>query len=539
MRNYCTLFNKKYLARGLALYQSLLEHSSSFHLYVYCFDEETLRYFQEHKSEHLTPVSLAEFENEDLLRVKPDRNIGEYCWTSTPAVILHTLKTYNVPDCTYIDADLLFFSDPEALFSEMPDNRSVMITEHRYSPEYDQSATSGVYCVQFVTFKNNEDGLRVLKWWYDRCIEWCFDRFEDGKFGDQKYLDDWTDRFKGIVHVMQNPGGGIAPWNMQQYTFNLTENNRLKGIETASGSKFDVNFFHFHDFKFYENGGWGHSSDYYISDDAYQYFYKYYLKYIYGLSGKLKQIRGVDLPESPQNFNDSVIEQIFIQQIKDLKLKDKFLEFINTGRINQIPLNMWIDADYMLSNRLQVFIQRSAAQAYLHESQAQLWQQESISQLYCAENGEYDYSKTVTLHGKTGPEFMDFELEYDLSLWSGNITEILWMPMWRSACEVIIEKATVFKNDGESTELTVTGGNFQIKKSENEFIFYNGHATLTFANSTRDVISLHVSGRWKVIDTYTAYRGYKELIDTQKDGVTAANQGFFSSCSKWLRSKFQ
>ncbi len=54
-----------------------------------------------------------------------------------------------------------------------------------------------------MTFKRN-DGELVRSWWEERCLEWCYARFEDGKFGDQKYLDDWTSRFNKQVHVLKN-----------------------------------------------------------------------------------------------------------------------------------------------------------------------------------------------------------------------------------------------------------------------------------------------------------------------------------------------
>jgi len=122
---------------------------------------------------------------------------------------------------------------------------TVLITNHRYTPKYDQSATSGLYCVQFMTFKNDEKGLKVLKWWRNACLDWCYARCEDGKFGDQKYLDNWPNQFEG-VHELQNLGGGVAPWNIQQY---IVEKD-LKCKEISTNINFNIIFYHFHNFKF-------------------------------------------------------------------------------------------------------------------------------------------------------------------------------------------------------------------------------------------------------------------------------------------------
>ena len=127
------------------------------------------------------------------------------------------LKNFNVDNCTYIDSDIFFYSSPKEIFDEMGD-KSILLTEHRYSPRYNKELKAGKYCVQFVTFKNDERALKALNWWRDRCIEWCYNRFEDGKFGDQLYLDDWPEKVEG-VHVIRNLGGGLAAWNIQQYNF--------------------------------------------------------------------------------------------------------------------------------------------------------------------------------------------------------------------------------------------------------------------------------------------------------------------------------
>ena len=236
MYNYCTLFDSNYLTRGLAMYESLKKKSDEFHLYIFAFDDRSCDLLKKLNLESVTVVSLQEFEDEELLKIKDDRSAGEYCWTCTPSIIKYSIEKYKLDSCTYLDADLYFFSNPAVLIEEMGE-KSVLITEHRYTPEYDQSATSGIYCVQFMTFKNDENGMKVLNWWRDACNEWCYARFEDGKFGDQKYLDDWTTRFDG-VHVLKNLGGGVAPWNIQQYDLSKKE--------------FELIFYHFHNFKFLE-----------------------------------------------------------------------------------------------------------------------------------------------------------------------------------------------------------------------------------------------------------------------------------------------
>lgn len=186
------------------MYDSLLKHCDDFHLYLFAFDDKCLNFLSGQNYEHITVLSLMEFKDAALLRVKPTRSAMEYCWTCASSTILYAIKTFGLSDCTYIDSDMVFYANPNVLIDEMCEN-SVLITEHRYTSAYDQTNQSGKYCVQFVTFKNDARGMMVLNWWRNTCISWCYARAEEGKFGDQKYLDDWTTRFDE-VHVLQHLG---------------------------------------------------------------------------------------------------------------------------------------------------------------------------------------------------------------------------------------------------------------------------------------------------------------------------------------------
>jgi hypothetical protein len=248
MLNFCTLFDSNYLSRGLALFESLKKTESNFHLYVVAFDDECYNYLKNLNYKGLTTISLPDFEDDKLKRVKPGRSMAEYCWTCTPSIILYCIEKFYLPSCTYIDADMIFYENPEILFDELQ-GKSILISEHKYTRDYDVSATHGVYCVQFMYFKNDQKGLNALTWWRERCIEWCFAYLEDGKFGDQKYLDDWQTRFPG-VHVLQNAGAGVAPWNVQQYLIEY-KNGNIFIREKETGLQMPLIFFHFHGLKFY------------------------------------------------------------------------------------------------------------------------------------------------------------------------------------------------------------------------------------------------------------------------------------------------
>jgi hypothetical protein len=84
------------------------------------------------------------------------------------------------------------------------------------------------------------EGEVVRKWWEERCIEWCFARVEDGKFGDQKYLDDWPVRFESYVHVLERQEWSQAPWNASRYPFGQGVFYHFHGLRIAEMHKIDL-----------------------------------------------------------------------------------------------------------------------------------------------------------------------------------------------------------------------------------------------------------------------------------------------------------
>ena len=220
MEHFVTLFDLLFLPQGLTLHQSMERHAGCYTLWILCMDDEVHKILSEMKLPNVQLLQISLLVTKELKRVKPERTVGEYCWTVTPFTPKFVFDSdISVKRVTYLDADLWFRKSPAPIFQEFDTSgKDVLITDHAYAPEYDLSEKSGQYCVQFTTF-TREGGETVRKWWEERCIEWCFDRFENGKFGDQKYLDDWPERFPKQVHVLSNQGWTLAPWNANRFPY--------------------------------------------------------------------------------------------------------------------------------------------------------------------------------------------------------------------------------------------------------------------------------------------------------------------------------
>ena len=214
MEHFVTIFDKLFIPQGLALLQSMQRHISDFTLWVICMDEKTRDVLHAYNVPNLKLLEIKELETDELSRVKKQRSRGEYCWTLTPLAPKFVFEADpEIRRVTYIDSDLWFLADPSPVFKELEDaEKEVLITDHNYSPEYAYLNKFGKFCVQFMVF-NRESSEEVRKWWEDRCMEWCYGRLEDGKFGDQKYLDEFEKLFPDDVHVLQNKNLALAPWN--------------------------------------------------------------------------------------------------------------------------------------------------------------------------------------------------------------------------------------------------------------------------------------------------------------------------------------
>jgi len=217
-RYFCTYFDSRYLSRGLALYRSLCRHVSDFELWILCFDELSFEALAGLRLPRVRLVSLEDFERDDadLQEVKPTRSAVEYFFTCSPSWPLYLLRHYEHIDVlTYVDADLYFFSSPEPIYQELA-NESLLITPHDFPARLKWQEKFGRFNVGLALFRNDEPAHSALSWWREQCLEWCFDRVEEARFADQKYLDQWPTLFPHLK-ILASHAGAVGPWNWMNY----------------------------------------------------------------------------------------------------------------------------------------------------------------------------------------------------------------------------------------------------------------------------------------------------------------------------------
>jgi hypothetical protein len=236
--SFCVITDKKYLAQTIIL----LDQLKSYNVYVLCVDNESYFFLDKTISSNIKIVRLNIIEKFfNLKKIKYNRTYVEYIFTLKSFFIKWILaqikKNYHV---IYLDSDILFFSKPELLIKEI-DSQSVCLTPHRFSKNNSHLNIYGKFNAGFISFKNDNFGLKALHWWMSSCKKECSLKKQDN-FADQKYLNYLYQNYKKVKKI-NNICFNLAPWNLDSCKITL---NRKSQILV---NKKRLVFFHFHGFK--------------------------------------------------------------------------------------------------------------------------------------------------------------------------------------------------------------------------------------------------------------------------------------------------
>jgi hypothetical protein len=243
--NFFTYFSSGYVIPGITAIESFLITNTNSIGFVVCLDNESYEILSEifvdkrvkvYHIDHFSYISkkLFDYQNErsyaeSLISIKPE--------------LMHRIMT-EIPDSDYliyIDADLFFTSSIELI---LPTSSSEigLLSQHQFSKQQEPSYKYGTYNAGLIILKSCDESIDLLLEWAKKCDEWCFLWCENGKFADQGYLNELSNR-SGIVSDA-TPG-----LNNGVYFFQYSK----RKIERRSGKTYiedsELICFHFHGFK--------------------------------------------------------------------------------------------------------------------------------------------------------------------------------------------------------------------------------------------------------------------------------------------------
>lgn len=166
-------------------------------------------------------------ESDFLRSALEGRSRAEHIFTIGPSFLEREMEQIQAGEwLVYCDADIVFYGSVND-YLRRASNYSVVVTPHRhYWWNRARLRKYGEFNVGLVAFRNDVDGRAALRYWSKSCIDWCFDRPEDSKYADQKYLENFSE-ISSRVFIDENPGANLAPWNSMGRNLTQADNGEI------------------------------------------------------------------------------------------------------------------------------------------------------------------------------------------------------------------------------------------------------------------------------------------------------------------------
>lgn len=219
--NFCTIADKNYLTKALAMYQSLCENVQEFTLYFLAIDYKIYETLIRLSLPNIEIYYLGDLEDRDTELKKSKFNpaskygtqYSQYCWTLTPYFTNYILKNHiPVFECLmYVDADIYFYGSPQKILDAVGNYTPVGIHTHRFTPPYNGNLDTGWFNCGIVVFRASPRGIMASNLWKDCLLNPQNDYYEKyGTCGDQKYLELINEQFDTCIFDEYILHG--APW---------------------------------------------------------------------------------------------------------------------------------------------------------------------------------------------------------------------------------------------------------------------------------------------------------------------------------------
>jgi hypothetical protein len=228
--DFCTLTDKNFAYKCLALFNSIQDHMPNSTFWVLCLDTESEQLFKKLNISQIKILRIQDLHNSKLEQTRTARTKQEFAWTCKPALMNHLLEAEKIDVLVFADSDLLFYASLDDVLTNHP-NSSILLTSHKFSQKKSHMIdVAGYFNSGFIIFRNDQTSQRATREWKDECIEWCFSYHKNppGKkgHGDQTYLTRWPNDFPAVEEILEK-GINLGTWNVERYNIERKDGSFL------------------------------------------------------------------------------------------------------------------------------------------------------------------------------------------------------------------------------------------------------------------------------------------------------------------------
>lgn len=235
----CTIVSRNYFAYAITLRESFLAHHPECDFHILIVDRKDSSFIIEPdvKVTWVEDLGIPGF-----LSYAMRYDIMELNTNVKPTFLLNLCKQYE--KVIYFDPDIRIYRPLDIILDRL-DEYSIVITPHIVSPINDALKPGevdflfdGIFNLGFIAVRSDKNGMNMLEWWENRCLEQGYGERSRGLFVDQKWINLVPCLFSG-VYIEKTPGCNMAYWNLHERNLGKEE------IAWVVNGSEPLYFFHF------------------------------------------------------------------------------------------------------------------------------------------------------------------------------------------------------------------------------------------------------------------------------------------------------